>query len=89
MSLTFLGVKARAEKSVWPPGFVKYPLCLNNGVLVEGCVSSPAGEGVAGRVAVCGVSVESTHQACVCWRVGLKPALAFSSYVALVKSQAL
>lgn len=36
----------------------------------------------------CGVSVEFTGQACTCWRVGLETTLAFSSCVALVKSQA-
>lgn len=43
---------------------------------------------MVGRVVVRGVSVESTGQACVCWRVVLKCSSAFSSCVALVKSQA-
>lgn len=52
-------------------------LCLTNGAHVEGCMSRSAGEGMAGQVATCGVSVEFTGHACRCWRVGLKPTWLF------------
>lgn len=77
-------------KDGWPPGFVKclVLLCLNNGAPVEECI--PALQVRAWLAEwLSTVCLESTGQACVCWRVELKHASAFSSCVALVKSQAL
>ena len=48
--------KAKAKKDGWPQGFQFFSsMSLNNGVPVEGCMSSSADEGVAICRCLCGI----------------------------------